>query len=49
MKAEVCERCGERKSLQTVSTTRGEKQRVRLCADCIRVVIRKNTNYQVEK
>lgn len=48
MSKQVCERCGRRAALQTVETRDG-KQRVQLCAECVRTVIRPSTNYQVKK
>lgn len=45
---QVCERCGK-PATQVVETTCGEKQQVRLCDDCVKVVIKPGTNYQVKK
>lgn len=45
----TCDRCGRRVPTQTVETTQGKKQTVQLCAECIKDVIRPNTNYQVKK
>lgn len=45
----ICERCGARGPVRIVETTQGEKQQARLCASCVKAVIRPGTNYQVKK
>lgn len=45
---QVCERCGK-PATQVVETTRGEKQQARLCDECVRIVVRPGTNYQVKR
>lgn len=44
-----CERCDRRAPLRKIETTRGEKQHGWLCANCVKIVIRPGTNYQVKK
>lgn len=44
-----CERCDTAAPLKMVVSTKGEKQHGWLCSDCIKIVIRPGTNYQVKK
>ncbi len=44
----ACERCGANKKTITVETKQGT-QPTQLCADCVKEVIRPNTNFQVRK
>lgn len=41
-----CERCGEPGPTITIETKDGAQQ-AELCAECVEIVVRPNTNYQV--
>ena len=46
---QICARCGEQAETQTIYNTAKPSQTSQLCLDCIRIVIRPRTVWQVKK
>ena len=44
----VCERCGKQNATKTVYNTQKPSQQSKLCEQCVKIVIRANTAWQIK-